>query len=273
MFRVSGFADEICADLDGQVNFLTANKVRYIELRSVWDKNVLDLSDGELGIIKSCLDSNNIKVSSIGSPIGKVGVAEDFEEHLKRFKKAVHAALTMESKYIRIFSFYMDEEETDSYEETVIGRLKQFTEIAVNNNLILLHENEAGIFGEASERCKKLIEGVGSPSFKAVFDPGNFIMAGEDVYNQSYKNMKPFIEYVHVKDALKDTREIVAAGEGDGYISQLMDGLRYKDGLFVSLEPHLSFAGRFAGFTGPELFRKDLDAFRNILEKLGISYE
>ena len=273
MFRISCFADEVCPDLNGQIEFMAANHIQYVELRSVWDKNVLDLSDGELDAVKGRLFENSIKVSSIGSPIGKVNITDDFGEHMKRLERAIHAALTMESKYIRIFSFYMDRRDTDRYEETVIGRLNQMLEIAVKNNIVLLHENEAGIYGESSEHCQILMEKLGGPNFKAVFDPSNFIIAGEDAYGQSFKRMEKYVEYVHVKDSVKSTKEIVVAGEGDGHIKQIMDELRQKDGLFVSLEPHLALAGRFAGFTGPELFKKALDAFRLILDKLAILYE
>ncbi len=273
MFRVSCFADEISADINEQVEVMKRNNVKYVELRSVWNKNILDLNDDELDMVKKILADNNISVSSIGSPIGKVDIKDDFEKHLLRFKRAVDTALKMGTLYIRIFSFYIKKEELNIYEQIVIDRLKQMYEISQKNNLVLLHENEANIYGEASERCLKLFKSVQSPGFRAVFDPSNFVAAGEDVLNQSFNNLNEYIEYIHVKDSLKETGEIVVAGRGDGRIREIFDKLRDKEDMFISLEPHLALAGKYRGFTGPELFEKDLIALREILRELEIDFE
>lgn len=268
MFRVSCFADEISSDLREQIEVMNKNNVKYVALRSVWDKNVLDLNDNELDTVKEGLLSNGIRVSSLGSPIGKVDIKDDFGKHLNRFERAVETALKMESQYIRIFSFYMKEEELDHYEETVIDRMKQMLEISKKNNLVLLHENEADIYGETSGRCLKLFNALYNTGFKAVFDPSNFVVAGEDVFNVSFRKLKEHVEYIHVKDSLKGTGEIVVAGYGDGRIREIFDELRNKEDMFVSLEPHLALAGRYRGFTGPELFEKDLNALREMLREL-----
>ncbi len=273
MFRISCFADEISADLLEQIEVMERNQVKYVELRSVWDNNVLDLSDSELDIVKNRLFDRDIRVSSIGSPIGKVNIEDDFGKHLDRFKRAVEIALKMESRYIRIFSFYIKEGEQDKYKNTVIDRMRQMLRIAGENKIVILHENEAGIYGETSSRCFRLFDSINSTGFRAVFDPSNFVVAGEDVFNKSFRKLKEHVEYIHVKDSVKGTGEIVLAGHGDGRIRDILNELRDKEGMFVSLEPHLSLAEKFRGFTGPELFEKDLAALRGILLELKISFE
>jgi 3-dehydroshikimate dehydratase len=272
MFRISCFADEISADLREQIEVMERNKIKYVELRSVWDKNVLDLSDGELDEVKNRLLEAGIAVSSIGSPIGKAYIEDDFGKHLDRFKRAIDTALRMESRYIRVFSFYIREDKYAMYEDTVIDRLKQMLRIATDNDIILLHENEADIFGESSTRCLQLFESINSSSFRAVFDPSNFVVAGEDVLNESFMKLKGHIEYIHVKDSVKGTGEIVVAGKGDGRLREILDALRDREDMFVSLEPHLSLAGKFMGFTGPELFEKDLEALKGLLNSLNIDF-
>lgn len=280
MFKISCFADEISPDLNEQINIMKKNDVKFVELRSVWNKNVLDLSPDELDKIKEGFFSNGIRVSSIGSPIGKVNIGEDFAKELDRFERAVEIALKMESRYIRIFSFYMSKDKTDYvskdraelYGGIVIDRLKQMLDFSIKHNLILLHENEADIYGETSGRCLKLFNSLHSNSFRAVFDPSNFVVAGEDVLEESFSRLKEHIEYIHVKDSLKGTGEIVVAGCGDGRIKYIFNELRCKDGMFVSLEPHLANAGKYRGFSGPELFVKDLEALRDILQELEIKY-
>ena len=88
MFRISCFADEISADLNEQIEVLVKNNIKYIELRSVWEKNVLDLSDEEIATVKEQFLKHGIRISSIGSPIGKVNITDDFDAHLDKFRRA-----------------------------------------------------------------------------------------------------------------------------------------------------------------------------------------
>ncbi len=273
MFRISCFADEISSDLHEQIEVIRRNNIKYIELRSVWNKNVLELNDIELNMVREALFGEDIKISSIGSPIGKIDINDDFENHLDKFKRAVEVALKMESRYIRIFSFYMNKEDLDLYRHKVIDRLKKMLEIAVENNIMLLHENEANIYGETSARCLNLFNALPGNSFRAVFDPSNFVVAGEDVLKESFSKLKDYIEYIHVKDSKKGSGEIVVAGQGDGNIKEILDMLRIKNGMFISLEPHLAHGGKYRGFSGPELFETALEALKGILMDLKIDFE
>lgn len=56
MFTLSGFADEIDAQLDVQLQVLGGLGIHYLELRGVWGKNVLELDDDELAAVKQGLD-------------------------------------------------------------------------------------------------------------------------------------------------------------------------------------------------------------------------
>ncbi len=272
MYYISCFADEISPELNEQVQFMNTNGIKFVEFRSVWDKNVSDLTDGEVETVKAQFSAAGIKVSSIGSPIGKIAITDDFNAHLLKFKRVAEIAKILEAPYIRIFSFYMKKDDYNSYEQTVIDRLKVMLQIAIQYGICLLHENEAGIYGESSLNCKKLFHGIESKQFRAVFDPSNFVAAGEDTLG-SYQNMKAYIEYMHIKDSLRTTGEIVAAGKGDGRIKELLYELQGKDAMFLSLEPHLSYAGQFRGFTGSKLFKEDLEALKQMLDKLKTSYE
>lgn len=270
MYKVSCFADEISPDLQEQIAVVKRNNIEYICLRSVWDKNVLDLNDDELDHVKRQLDKSDLKVSSIGSPIGKISIKDNFEGHMERFERAIKAALKMEAKYLRIFSFYMNREETDLYKSEVMERLGRMVRIAEKEDIILLHENEAGIFGETCENCLKLFKTIRNPHFKAAFDPSNFVVAGEDVIHTSFPMLKEHIAYMHIKDSKRGSGEIVPVGMGDGHITEILEALRERSFLFLTLEPHLAQAGSFRGFSGPELFEKAHQALLNILNRLSI---
>ncbi len=271
MVTLSGFADEISPDLDEQLNTLESLGIRYLELRGVWNKNVMDLDDDELARVKAALKARGIGVSAIGSPIGKVPIDSDFDEYRSLVQRAIDIALTMETPYIRIFSFYIQDLDRDRDE--VMRRMQAMVDMAARQGITLLHENEKGIYGERPDRCLDLHQTIKGDNFKATFDPANFTQAGFRPYDEAYSLLRPYVAYFHIKDAILGERKIVPAGEGDGQIRELMAAAA-EDGFdgFLSLEPHLKVAGHSSGFTGPELFARARNALCKILDELGISY-
>ncbi len=270
MFKISCFADEIAPEFDTQLHVMKQLGIQYLSLRSVWGKNVLDLTEEELTRIRKSLAASAVRVSSIGSPIGKVSIYEDFSSHLRRLERALSAAQRLEAGYVRVFSFYMDGEEPSRHEAEVIRRFETMAEMAAAADIVLLHENEADIYGETSARCLKLLQVVNNPHLRAAFDPANFVIAGEDVLDTAWTRLKPFVEYMHIKDAKRDGT-ITPAGEGDGAIPLLLADLRDHASIFLTLEPHLSQAGSMGGFTGPELFATAYQALVSALESQGLS--
>jgi len=106
MIRLSAFADEISPDLDEQIAVLSLEHIHFLDLRGVWNTNVLDLTDQQVARIKETLDAHAIGVAAIGSPIGKVPIDSSFDEHLHRFERAIAVAHALQTPHIRIFSFY-----------------------------------------------------------------------------------------------------------------------------------------------------------------------
>src|SRR3989442_11958373 len=107
VWRLSGFADEISPDLEVQCVALDDLGMRYVEVRSIGYVNVLDLDDGQVAGARRAFDAHQISVSSIGSPIGKTLIEEDFEPQLTRFRRALQVAEALQAPYIRLFSFFM----------------------------------------------------------------------------------------------------------------------------------------------------------------------
>lgn len=274
MWTLSGFADEIDPDLEKQCTVLDDLGIRYVEFRSAWGVNVLDLDDNQLADAKATLKRHKIKVSSVGSPIGKVGVLDDFDEHLRRFDRALHVAAELEAPYIRIFSFYLPEgSDPAEHRDEVLRRMSVLTDRADGNDVVLLHENERGIYGDVPERCRDIVESVGSETLRLAWDAANYVLVGVRPFTDGYAALRPYTDYVQIKDAVVATGEVVPAGEGDGEIAKTNRALR-DDGFdgFFSMEPHLALAGHAGGFSGPDLFGKATRAFTALLDADGIKY-
>lgn len=276
MFTLSGFADEISSDLEMQLSVLKELNINYLELRGVWDKNVLDLTREEIERVKSKLDEARVSVSAIGSPIGKIGIEDDFEKHIDRFERALHLAGRFNTDYIRIFSYYIPEKgDPEEYEDEVLKRMKVKTEMAEDYGKVLLHENEREIYGDVPVRCREILETIDSDNLKAIFDPANFIAVGVQPYPDAYEKLKEYIEYLHIKDAkFGGEVEIKPAGEGDGKIGKTLKKLKESgfDG-FLSLEPHLSIAGKKKGFSGPKAFEAAAKSLKEVIEEVGGRYK
>jgi 3-dehydroshikimate dehydratase len=275
LFILSGFADEISPDLETQLEVLTAEGISHLELRSVWNTNVLKLSDAQVEDIKQRLDSRSIKVSSIGSPIGKIKITDDFDPHLEDFRRAIFVAKWFETPYIRIFSFFIPEgEDPDGYKDEVIRRMKELVRIAEQEQIILLHENEKDIYGDTGERCQILLAACNSPNPRCAFDPANYIQCRVQPMSQAYPLVNPYISYIHVKDALMDTGNVVPAGEGDGQLAELIDILKERkyEG-FLSLEPHIAADGKFQGYSGSDLFKVASGAIKKLLQIANVQWK
>ena len=275
MWTLAGFADEISPELDEQLGTLTGESIRFLELRSVWDKNVLDLTDNEVRKVGTAMSERGIGVSSVGSPIGKVPINQNFAPHLERFRRALRVARVLESPYVRVFSFFMPEGEDPAvYRDEVLERMGTLAREAEDAGIVLVHENEKEIYGDVPGRCLDILTQVDSPYLRAAWDAANFVQCGvERPYQEGYDSLRPYLEYVHVKDALSGSGTVVPAGEGDGEIRETISALRASgfDGFF-SLEPHLASSGTYSGFSGPELFVQAARAFKNLLRERNIPW-
>lgn len=244
---ISGFADEIDKSLSTQIDVLHTLGQKYIEFRAADGIGVANHTMEDVQRVKEQLDQAGIKVSAIGSPCGKINIKDDFEPHFEKFKHVVSIAKAMDTRYIRMFSFFMPEgEDPDQYEEEVCARLSKMIDYAKEQDVVLLHENEKEIYGDVASRCLKLMEKFYGDHFKCIFDFANFVQCKQDTW-EAYEMLKPYISYIHVKDAVWETGEVVVPGNGDGNLVKIFTALDESgyDG-FLSLEPHLVNFGALA---------------------------
>lgn len=242
VFTISGFSDEMDSDIKKQFCYLKELGISYFEPRGINEQNISELTLEQAGALKQLMDQYSIKASSIGSPIGKVPITEPLEPQVEKLRHVIKIAETLETRYIRVFSFYIPEEDTpEKWEAEVIHRMRKMAEIAEEFGIVLLHENEHGIYGETAECCLRLLEKVNSPALSCVFDMGNFVFCGHEAYPHAFRLLKDRITYLHIKDA-KFGGEIVPPGEGDSHIPEILSELAETGRqYFISLEPHLGY--------------------------------
>jgi 3-dehydroshikimate dehydratase len=277
MFTLSAFADEISPDPQQQIDVLKSCGVRHIELRSIHKTNVLDLTDLQVQELKSLFDKQGIRLSAIGSPIGKIKVNEPFEPHLNRFRRAIELCKVFGTPNIRIFSYYLPENEAwEKWRPTVLDRMWEKLKLAEKAGVRLLHENEHRIYGDDPERVRDLMETVlgqvDGQYFGAAYDPANYVFCGYDPW-KGWQLTKQWTVHFHIKDWVHGETHGRLAGEGQGRIPEVMaEAVAGKYDGFATLEPHLLGGGPTGGVTGPELFPQAVAAYKKVLDQVGAQY-
>ena len=132
-------------------------------------------------------------------------------------------------------------------------RLEGFCDAVKGSQFMLCHENEKGIYGDTADRCLKIHQTF--PQIRAVFDPANFLHSNQDIV-EAWKILSPYVEYLHIKDAVEDGT-VVPAGQGIGQIPYILEKFQ---GQVLTVEPHL---GHFIGLDKLEAGQKT---------KLGYAY-
>lgn len=283
VFILSGFLDEAAPDLAGQVEACRNNGVRYIEMRGVNGSSLVSQSLSEVREIRRVLDGEGLKLSSIGSPFGKIGIREPLEPHLDALRHAMEIADILDVRLLRMFSFYMPAgEDPASHRDAVLEGIGRMLAICEDAGIQACHENEKGIYGDVTERCLDLYQTF-EGRMPGVFDPANFIQCGVRP-EEAWPVLSPYIRYLHIKDALLATGQVVPAGMGDGHIAELLKHFSEKPGeIFLSLEPHLKVFQGLADLetddvssrgmqgypSGQAAFRAAADALKNVLASIG----
>ena len=258
---LSAFADEISPDLAIQVATLKRLDVTGLDLRGVGGVNVLQLSAAVLDDVRTTCAANGLHVQAIGSPVNKVRFSATARiEEREKLRIAIAAAHATECRRIRIFTPEGDDA------EGILEWMAEQIEMATDANVMLLHENDARYWGAFPENAQRLFTTFDSPHFRLAFDFANTVLLGYSPVEDWLPWMVPYLDTLHIKDAIAAEHRVVPAGEGDGKLAEVLAALKVQgwDGP-LTLEPHLQAAGPFGGFSGPELFEVAVNALRRIL--------
>ena len=130
-FILSAFADEASSVFTEQLEALKRHNIPLLEIRGVDGKNVMELTDEELDVVREKMEAYGVRLSAVGSPMGKINIQDDFEPHFEKFKRAVEIAKKLGTDRSRMFSFCMPkDEDPENYFDEVVRRTHAMAEYA-----------------------------------------------------------------------------------------------------------------------------------------------
>ncbi len=239
-FHLSAFADEAGGGIKNQIAALKKYGMTHLEPRGLDEGNISLYTPEQAKELKKVLDGNGIGISSIGSHYGKIEITADFNPHFDNFKRCVEVANILETKRIRMFSFYFTKgEDHKEYRDEVLEKLEKMCDYSLSGGILCCHENEKEIYGDTDDRCLDILTSL-KGKIGGIFDPSNFIQCGVKII-PAYEKLKDYIDYLHIKDCRFADGRVVPAGKGDGEIVELLKrySLEHTGDHFLTLEPHL----------------------------------
>ena len=263
-FKIAVINDEISQDFGHACEVASQQfGMEWMELRSMWDKNVVNLDAHEIAEAQRILKKNNLRVTDIASPLFKAdwpgapkskfspkhdqfGANFTYEQQSEVLDRAMALARAFSTDRIRCFDFWRLEDQAP-FRASINDTLQQAAEKLGKSGLILILENEAACNTATGAEAAKVLSGVPSPSFMLNWDPGNAAALGETPYPDGYNLLpKARIGHCHCKDAVKTAHGYDWAPMGKGLIDWVgqykalkVDGYHHA----VSLETHWRGAG------------------------------
>jgi L-ribulose-5-phosphate 3-epimerase len=263
-FRIAVINDEISQDLAHACEVASRQfGMEWIELRSMWDKNILNLTSQEIAEAKRILERNKLKVTDIGSPLFKVdwpGAPKSkfspkhdqfsadftFEQQDEVLERSIELAKQFGTERVRCFDFWRLDNQAP-YRSAINEKLHDAAERAGRKGITLVLENESACNTATGAEAAGVLSAVKSKYLMLNWDPGNAAAHGEKAYPDGYKLLpKDRIGHCHCKDVVKkgDGYDWAAMGRGTiDWVGQFKalkaDGYRYA----VSLETHWRGAG------------------------------
>lgn len=241
-FRRSVVTDEISQDLDRAVAMARAFGLAGIEVRSVWGKTIHELTDDQLSRLKRTADAAGLEIAAVDPPFLKCAVDDEDEwrEHKRILDRSLRAADRLGARVVRGFTFWRKGELAE-YWDQIIAAYDEVRPAIERSGLIVGIENEHSCMVGQSEPLARLVDEIGSPSIRALWDPANGFHAGESITSEICRRVIPLTVHVHWKDARREGDKVEHAIVDEGEVgldvaSRALQELGYTG--WVSLETH-----------------------------------
>jgi L-ribulose-5-phosphate 3-epimerase len=282
-FRVAVINDEISQDF-GRACEVASREfgMEWIELRGMWNKNILNLDSKEVAEARRILEKYKLRVTDIASPLFKVdwkGAPQSkfsqrgdfhadftFEQQDEVLERGIELAKAFQTDRVRGFDFWRLDDPAP-YRAAINEKLLDTANKAGKKGITLLLENDSALNTATGAEAAKVLDAVKSPYLMMNWDPGNAAASGEKPFPDGYNLLpKNRIGHCHCKDTVKNGNDYDWAPMGAGIVDWVgqfkalkRDGYHYA----VSLETH------WDGGTPEKSSRRSWAGMKELLQKAG----
>ena len=266
-FQIAIITDELSMDFDHACSVAAHDfGMRFVELRSLWGKNLQGLSDTELAEAERILGKYSLTVTDIASPLYKVhwpgapksqygGPADmhnaadyTFKQQDEVAERCVAQAKRFKTNKVRCFDFWRLDDPVP-FRKAINARLQETAESMRRSGIQLVLENEFECNTATGREAAVTLAAVPSTNFFLNWDPANAVMRGElDAFPGGWNALpKARIHHCHVKNAVRSAAgKIEWAPVQTGYLDWKAQFAALKQVGYdhaVSLETHWTGAG------------------------------
>jgi L-ribulose-5-phosphate 3-epimerase len=220
-FRIAVINDEISQDFGHACEVASREfGMEWIELRGMWNKNILKLDANEIAEARRILEKYKLRVTDIASPLFKVdwpgaplskfspkhdqfNADFTYDQQLEVLERSIALAKAFQTDRVRLFDFWRLDDQTP-YRAAIDDKLRTAADTAAKQDVILLLENEMACNTATAAESAKVLAAVKSPNFMLNWDPGNAATRDEVPYPDGYRLLpKDRIGHCHCKDTIK----------------------------------------------------------------------
>lgn len=259
-FRIAAITDEFSPDIETAVRSMSEIGMAGAELRMVFGKNVVDLTDEELDRAIAMVRGRGLEIVSIASPLLKCVLPDapgvdarfqkdmfaskhTFEDQPRLAARAFEIARRAGAPIIRVFSYWRTVQPEECFGR-IVEALRNLADQAAPHGLTIGLENEHACNIATGEETARLLTALEHPNLKVVWDPANALVSGEDPFPGGYRKIPPGrIVHIHAKDCQIENHKVAWAPLGEGIIDWKgqVEALAH-DGYqgWISLETHWS---------------------------------
>jgi sugar phosphate isomerase/epimerase len=256
-FRTAAITDEFTSDFESAIQSMASVGMTGAELRMLWGKNIVDLSDEELDRAIQIARNHGMEIISIASPVLKCVLPDapavderfqqdsfaskhTFEDQPRLTARAFEIAARTGARIIRVFSYWRTIDPAACFDR-IVEALKGLADQAASRGVTIGIENEHACNIGTGVETARVLAALDHPNLKVVWDPANTFVAGEEPMQGFAKLPVARIAHVHAKDCTVRDHKATWLELGTGAIpwSQQIDGLE-RGGYngWISLETH-----------------------------------
>jgi sugar phosphate isomerase/epimerase len=258
LFPIAAITDEFSPDIVTAVRSMSEVGMTAAELRMVFGKNIIDLTDEEIERAKDILAERGMAIISIASPLLKCVLPDapdidsrfqqdifasrhTFEDQPRLTDRAFEIAKRTGARIVRVFSYWRTVKPEACFDR-VVAALRSLAEKAAPHGLVIGLENEHACNIATAAETARVLAAIDHPNLQVVWDPCNALVSGESPFPEGYRLLPPKrIVHVHAKDCFVNGHKPTFGALGEcaidwkGQIAALLaDG--YKG--YISLETH-----------------------------------